>query len=79
MHSIMHVGFGRHVQKGVTKASIGAIYGSPVDKGTDFLQLGLLAAEEAIRVGHVVDVELGQPDDAGPLPIVVAQRIIPQP
>lgn len=56
MHSIMHVGFGRHVRKGVTKASIGAIYGSPVDEGTDFLQLRLLAAEEAIRVGHVVDV-----------------------
>lgn len=45
---------------------------TPVDKRTHLLQLGLLAAEEAIRIGHIVDVDLGQPNDAGSLPIMIA-------
>lgn len=45
---------------------------SPVDKGSNLLQLGLLAAEEPVRIGHIVYVDLGQSYNPGPLPVVVA-------
>lgn len=52
----------------------------PVDEGTDFLQLGfLLEGQKILGVRHVEYVHFGQTHDARLLPILKAERSVPQP
>lgn len=51
---------------------------SPVDERSDLHQFGLLAEQEPVRIGHIEDVQLRQPNDARPLPVVKTERVVPQ-